>query len=1036
MPDQSSRKTTLQTPGYYAQVWMSVMTGSEVLNATVSATPTYPTLNLAITVNSGSAANVKRGMRIVLQSTLGATKGTLIVRSTGTISSTNIPTREFGKGFANVVSGDVLRVYDDFPIADKLVAADETFAPDQLAYSDQNTNPPPVPCSGGSYAGWLSDSSAIPFTGSSSYTLGTGGTITHAWSASGGTLSSAVNADPTFNPVAAGKYLITHTTTDNVNSKARTQYTRVRAHDASDPPIDVLLTQPPSCDEDQGWRCRIRLFDNADLTSLPDYAHVILWTNAQTFGCATPGRHHILIDGYLRRDEQNLNPALNTIEFDVISPLAALAELPGFSKVMVTDASPDAWSEFGAGALDVQRAIIQLPLFYTTLIESGTDFLFPDFDNAEYTAFFLVKDNPLAQMRELAAGRGSRIVCHKNGRFEVQPRLDLQPLATRSVLATTYSIDANDVDAGSDGSDGIVLSREHKRPVETFRARGFTAGSTIAENNPVFAKWPDAPGMGNQSTIQEKLIVDDTAQLFDWVGMMGAAADSVFQNGVLELQHAPSARIPLRGAYWAIFDFFHEWIAFTSDYGTSSNLRGVALSAFRWQFRGLSLDWDEHGLPRAVLELKAETAGEPGIDDTPDQTTLDHGTDPDLTPPLSGETSPIPAWTGVLPTRLTVCSIARPSVELAVGYTVDLGLSTITFTYEDRSGNLAALGVGYCVWAGSNPYHYRVLYVLTDIGLCVCNDITLASPTWTLLKTNAALFGGAGSIGHQVFASHLSNGWGAAVYGGNVLAVTFDGWASSTQVQVGGGAAAGEADCHLLSAWICGHNPYHLYAFTRDTLYGYLWRSTDGGLTWVFKPITSMTGWLITAGAIRSDRGQYAISIPYARVGGANNLDDGNLLIDVIYHHGDASCHFNNSTHYRSTDGGDNFTVISSGAYPNYRPRVCNPIAHFTHDAAEAYIVVEPSTVQIRSTADNFATSVDSGGAFSENETAMNGWSPSPNVAIAFNRHNGGGGQRLFATFDHGTTWLAANLPPDWSGSDEGVAYAQGELYAVAGMPQ
>lgn len=633
MPDQSSHKTALQAPGYYALVYLSDMSGSEVLNATVSSTPTYPALNLAITVNSGSAANVKRGMRVVLESSVGAYKGTLVIRNAGTISSANLPLREFGKGFANVVSGDVLRVYNDFPPADKLVADDETFAPGEETYVDQNTNPAPVPASGGSWAGWLADAAAIPFTGSNSYTLGTGGTMTHAWSASGGTLSSGVIADPTFNPGAAGKYLITHAVTDNVNSKTRTQYVRVRAHDANDPPYEVILTQPPTCDEETGWKCRIRLVANADLATLRDYAHVILWvpSSAQTYGSSTPGRSHILMDGYLRRDEQSINPVLNTIEFDVISPLAALAELPGFSKVMVTDASPDAWSEFGEGDLDVQRAIIQLPLFYTTLIESGRDFLFTDFDNAEYSAFFLVKDNPLGQMRELARGRASRIVCLKNGRFEVQPLLAVQPLATRHVLPTTYTIDADDVDAGSDGTDGMVMAREHKRTVETFRVRGFTAGSTA--NDPVFAKWPEAPGMGNQSTVQEKFIVADTDQLFAWCGMLGAAEDGVFQNGSTSFYTSPTLRVPLRGAYWAIFDFYHEWIAI-SGYGASSNLRGVDLTVLRWEFRGLSLEWDETGLPRAVLELRAETAGEPGVDDTPEQTDIDTGTDTDVTPPL------------------------------------------------------------------------------------------------------------------------------------------------------------------------------------------------------------------------------------------------------------------------------------------------------------------------------------------------------------------------------------------------------------------
>lgn len=626
MPSNNSHKTLLRSSGYSALVYMSVLDGDEVLEAELVAPDTYPAKTLTISINSGSIGDVQRGYRVVVESASGAYKGTTNVRFAGTLDSTHLPIRETNLGSIALIAGDILRVYDDVVLGDKLVEDTSEFDPDGVAYTDQGSNPAPVVCSGGVWCGFVEDASAIPLPGDASYTVDpdSAGTMTHLWAATGGSLSATNIAAPTITYGAAGKYRLDHTVTDSSNSKSRTQHVRHRVHDVNDPPYEVVLDSPPTADEESGWSATIRVFENATLADIRDGALVALWVPGQSFGAATTGRHHMLLVGYLRRDTQNINPVLNELRFEIISPLAYLTGLPGFSKVMLREQSPDAWNEIKT--LTVKRGIVQLIAYYSTLIEAGYDLIFNGFSDADYTALFLEKANPYAQVVDLASSRASRFVCLREGRFEVQGRLEVVLLGSRAAITTTYTIGMDDIDAGEDGSSGIDMTREHYRPVETYRLQGFTAGGTT--NDPVFARWPGSPGTGNQSATAERFITDNPAQAYEWCGMLGAAVNSDFQYAFSSLQHAPSISVPVRGAYWAIFDFHREYIAF-EDYEEFSNLRGIDLTGFRWQFNGLSMDWDESGFPRTVLELKAETAGLPGVDDTPPSDGTGDFTDPD-----------------------------------------------------------------------------------------------------------------------------------------------------------------------------------------------------------------------------------------------------------------------------------------------------------------------------------------------------------------------------------------------------------------------
>ncbi|MBE2268598.1 MAG: hypothetical protein IAE80_10250, partial [Anaerolinea sp.] len=575
MPDHSTHLTTLRGR-HSGRVYLSRLTGTPILIGTLTAAPTLPALDLAYTLTGGSAANVQPGMRVAITSAGGSPKGTLSIRCAGSITTSSLPVREFAD--LSLSAGDVITVYDDLTLTDKLVSGDAAFAPDHAAYVDQNSNPAPIAVSGGSWAGWIGAAGYVdvPFVGSGSYTVDpdSAGAVTHAWTAPGGAFVVGTNTspDPTIRFGAAGSYRITHTVTDTSNGKSETQIIRARVHDANDPPDDCLLTTLDG-DPRTGFRVTVELFAQTDLAALPDLAPVILWTDdADAHGSITPGRSHILCAGYLRRDRARGDADGDRIEFEVISPLARLAELPGFSKVLLRAESPDAWDELRG--LTVKRAIIQLLRHYTNAL-TLFDLYFAGFPDCDYSAFYLQKATPYEQVIELADSRDGRLTCDRSGRFEVARRLELTPLVDRDALTTTITLNADDL-------IDYEVSREHGRAVETFRARGFTAANT-----PAFARYPASPGTGSASPVSERLIADDQADLLARCAMRAAWEDRVYidANGIQ--RHAPEVRLTLFGAYGGLFQFYREWIKLSGV----TNLRGIDLSAFRFIAERVSVDY-------------------------------------------------------------------------------------------------------------------------------------------------------------------------------------------------------------------------------------------------------------------------------------------------------------------------------------------------------------------------------------------------------------------------------------------------------------
>jgi hypothetical protein len=1042
MPDLQSIQPVLRAGRYSFSGYACTPPETVIFSRAVNMPGGVPDQATSLTFDNaysgvGAFGDVPEDAEIIIRvGNTSAIRGRLRVAS-GAASATVLQINEVSPGRIAIQDNDRIDVLDVFRLRDKLVEASELFRKDsRITYTDQGSAHPPMIIVGSGAAGFVDPATGlltVVFDASRSVpgdVDNTGG-LEYLWGVADGTITVGTDTDDTITATfpATPDYFryVTLIVTDADNGKSSTRRIPVFSFDGVNTrPIPVKVIRY-ALDRNAPASATLELTSDCDLSALPEGALIYYFEREYygdveiSYGNLVADRSNVKYVGFARRETITIDPDTDTLSLEVQSPMGVLEELAGFSQDLKTVASPATWQE--DEAVTIRALAFYVWYWHTTaaglfdLIFACTDYAFGD---------FLVQQAVLrAQMDEVSAGISATFTCDRTGTFIIARNLQRGTAAERNAADVTLALTARDL------LEIPSLSYEHRYQYNQLILKMFTpAGEPLLS-----VAGGEAPAEAPDQTTFERGIGENQAEANYIASQRFAEVNSIY-NG---LPVPKGATFRFGTAYDVLDPAYPDWLTLTL--AATTNRRGRGFTGKRFILQKVDIEANsETGTKALTHTVDHETLGTGSVtrEVPPEVPQAPYTPAPYVPQPYAPLLTRVPTWSGALPAKLVVCSAASPKVELAVSYTVDLGMGTVTLTYEDRSGNLAALGVGYCIWAYSNPYHYRVLYVLTDIGICGCDDINTASPTWTLLQDNDALFGSSGRIGHQAFGSHLINGWGCAVADTNVMAVTFDNWASVTTVEPDGLSAGTGYACHVLSAWLCGHDANHLYALTRDSLYLYKWKSTDGGLTWAPHAFTTFGVQLISGGAVRLDGGQSNINIPYKRVGGAPNLDDGSLHMDIIYSKSGGGCSFVDSNAWRSTDGAANFTSLSVGAYPNYLPRRCNTIAYFTHDAGDAYLITEAAGAgTITATDDDFASTTDVNAGVGENASALNGWSPNPACALAFNYVNGGGGNRFWMTFDHGVTWLVCNLPADWTAaSPEGVAYAEGSLFALSGMPQ
>lgn len=611
MPDLTGQATTFRAGNYGYRGYLAVVPQTVVCTATVDSTPTFPAMSLTMTVTSGDAADIERGMTVRVESSGGTFKGLLRVASTGTLNATTLPINEVAAGTVNIAATDVLKIVSEWRIWDKLVSATAALNKDsRLAYSDQLADPPPVANGGGAAVGWIDSGSSvnIAFDASASFAVDPDNVagLTYSWDFVDGTPSSSASATPTVS-FPAGFRWVKLTVTDATNSKTAEKFIPVWAFDQSTySPAPVIMSSLDG-DANSGWRASFELVDSsASISTLPDGA-LVVYVERETYGGAeasygsnAPARSNIKFIGYLTQDSITIEPDSDTVRFEAVGPLGILEQTPALTQLMISDSTPANWQE--VKTLTVARALWYLWHWQTTV---GTLFDTLAIDGGSLGNLSLLRiavtdvSSAAGQLRDIASATNLLVSADRLGRLTFVREFDYLDSTDRNARTKTYDLTTADVMVAD-------ITRVHRGTTKFVRGEGLTAaGAAVFSNAPGNAPSPIGPASDTFS----RQIVSNQADLNTRTGLHFARVNALY-NG----QFVPrGVNLTLPDGYDVFDPAYCE--AVTLTLAASTNKRGVSFtSSTRWTVPRVSISHDaERGAKTVRLTIDHETTGVAGV---------------------------------------------------------------------------------------------------------------------------------------------------------------------------------------------------------------------------------------------------------------------------------------------------------------------------------------------------------------------------------------------------------------------------------------
>ncbi len=614
--------STVRANGESLRGYIAIFRGAQVLEATIdNDAAALSETSLDITITSGSIAAVQRGYRVQFFSSIGEFKGETHVRWGSTLDATHLPVREFSQSEYLIKALDIVRVFALIAFDDKLVESTDTFDPDGVPVGTYNSLPPPLAASGGYDAGFVDGyETGTPLTYRTQTTNGapslildptsTPGNLSHLWTLPTGVTfapgSASTDVSPTLR-VTVGEYTVYHDVTDNDNAQTWRQCVTYQCFDAAHPPVSCIMETVPTGDPTQGWSCTFRAVDFLTLTDAPDGSLCLFFVRERINGSwqslgGTEGRAPVKLLGYLSHDESDLTPQLQYQRFEVISPLTRLSQLPGFSRILIQNETPDDWSEMLQ--LTTLRAMIQLIRIYTFALDGGHDLLTGTYLlDVPYPELWLQKESARQQVDELADGVDARFTCTRTGLFRLDPVLAMLDLPYRAVSSVAYTFQRQDVAR-------LVARRSHFDTVETLELHA-TSGTNTGDTDdalPYFSRAPGSPGHGADFITIERIIATANNPQDDANARAGRRY--AWRNGVFTSSNtgikgrAPEIDVEMREVY-DFLDFDDQIVRF----GSFPNPRDVDLTFFDWSLSAVRLDYASG---KVISTFQALTDSPPG----------------------------------------------------------------------------------------------------------------------------------------------------------------------------------------------------------------------------------------------------------------------------------------------------------------------------------------------------------------------------------------------------------------------------------------
>lgn len=912
MPVLTSQATTFRTSRHTYRAYLSYLPRTTVLECSINGTPAFSTTGSIQTitvdgVTSGAVANVREGQTIEILTSAGVFKGRARI-ATGGGSGSTIQIAELSAGTINITDNDLVKVYEEFRIWDRLVSATAALNKDsRTTYSDQGSNPPPVANCGGLWAGFTDAGqtyATVTFDASVSFVIDpdSAGTLTYLWNVGDGTITSGSTSTSAITVrFPEGFRHVTLTVTDSGNSKSTVRYVPVWVHSRvntdSDYPKSVLVNSRSYTEEGWSFEFELPVGSEASLSNVPDGALVVLWedhyygsTNA-SYGSNVSGRSHIRAVGYLDRDQITIDADNDTVVFTAISPLGVLAATPALPQLTIQSGSPTKWQHIKGNS--VYRTLWYLWYWHTTAF-NYFDFRRPSSGDLSFTRLATtVVDNQLAQFRDIADSIGLIVTCDWLGRLIVDKNPMYEDSTERSARTTAYNFTNADYVR-------VEWERPHRWETKTVIGEGITDGSTASANVAVFARAPGtAPAaLGTGVETFDRQIVDNQAELNERTGLRFAEVNGLYNGRIVP----KGLRLTLRGGYDVIDPALQEWVTLTLPAAT--NKRGVSFdSSTRWLVKGAEVTYDhEAGTKEVVYTLDHETTGpdahkevrkaaaENGLPNFPDINLDFPGFDiPPLEvgDPLILGTPIIAAWATDGYVYLTG-TFNNPAASGGPTWTrTQLSTLGVSGTFQDFVVDAYSpkyLGTGTAVngWLVTSTNIYRITDVFGTIA--ASSQHTFANTANLIHRSIDSSFGFPGWV--CVASSYSANGATA----GTQWTYTTDGGANWTNVTV---ATGGTTNLPLSPAWPGLHvsskvaGLCYVTAVTSGVIASRgIWRSLDYGATWAQVTPAIQAGATIGNAALLHvpfhDNPGDRLIFAGARAAGANNFADLTMAVAEV----------------------------------------------------------------------------------------------------------------------------------------------------------
>jgi hypothetical protein len=577
--------------------------------------------------------------------------------------------------------------------------------------------------------------------------------------------------------------------------------------------------------------------------------------------------------GYLDSEENYLEASdegpIAKTAITCVDTAGRLKKLPGFPQIVEREASPARWENMKG--LNADRYAFYILHWHSNVLSRAT--LGLSGTGETYAAVALSSDGQslYEQADMIAQAIAHKLTCNKLGELGIVRDPQLTSTRTSTVILTLDSSDYTSYRFTNtkaprvhwNWGEGVVTS---------------TASASSVQNvGAVFCVAPGfTPGQGVSSSTTGKQLVTGQNELNEREGHRYAARMNQIQ-GNLELDLVRSMDIGIDPALM-------EWVRI----GVSGDERAPRL--YEWdnttRFLPIEISWEYHfdggyrvpklTLEREVFGVPAQSYFPPAQEDNPFI---------DSTLPLPTQIfsvnvppQPIPIWSGT--DQIPVLIYQACSASNRIVRTTGIG-GTLTHT-EIHS----AAVTGQCRWMASDPFNYKRLFVLTTDGLFKTDNKTVASPTWTQVANNAAIFGASGRYGNEIMMSHNKKGWIAAMSGENVFAYSFNYGATWNRVSIDGAAQLFDTNPNYVLPnaprySLAGHNSAaagHIYAIRAwldsGTYKVTLFRSTDYGQTWsaAYALYSSGTNHFSISGSVH---------VPYKRNATTKNTNGSGFIVYV-----------------------------------------------------------------------------------------------------------------------------------------------------------